>query len=309
MRRLDWILPGFSLLFCGTVAFSAAGPAARPDMAERIKAQEARVPRIEAVAAQDREEIERWYKMRRAGAVQEIARPAAAQLSLAEREQWVQYADLYLGRFYAPAYFNYGFTSPRAALLGQGMVQEYLISEMADLLASEEFERKLTQLVDERLEVSRVPFLRAGVVNGTVNLLEPQLLPLLRDQAQKLLVLVQQVRTELGAQVRQLDYQKKARLDATMDWENDLKAQVRGILEYLRQSESRPVQFGVVESVGYCPDGGYFCIIEGVDRPLGVGDTAGKVRILKIDQEKVEFAKDGTTWTQQLGAPPQPNWD
>jgi len=94
-----------------------------------------------------------------------------------------------------------------------------------------------------------------------------------------------------------------------MKWENDLKEQVRGILEYLRQSESRPVQFGVVESVGYCPDGGYFCLIQGVDRPLGIGDTVGKVRILKIDQEKVEFAKDGTTWTQQLEAAPQAFWD
>jgi hypothetical protein len=305
MRRWDWILPGFSLLFCGTVAFSAAGPAVRPDLAERIKAQEARVPRIEAVVARDREEVEQWYRMRRAEVVQQIARPAAARLSLAEREQWVQYADLYLDRFYAPAYLNYGFTNPRMALLGQAMVQEYLISEMANLLASEEFERKLTQVVDERLEVSRLPFLD----DGTVGLLEPQLLPLLRDQAQELLVLVQQVRTELGEQLRQLDYQKKARLDAIMEWENDLKEQVRGILEYLRQSESRPVQFGVVESVGYCPDGGYFCLIQGVDRPLGIGDAAGKVRIVKIDQEKVEFAKDGTTWTQQLGAAPQPYWD
>ena len=42
---------------------------------------------------------------------------------------------------------------------------------------------------------------------------------------------------------------------------------------------------------------------------LGIGDTVGKVRILKIDQEKVEFAKDGTTWAQQLGAAPQPFWD
>ncbi len=305
MRRLDWILPGFSLLFCGTVAFSAAGPAVRPDIAERIKAQEARVPRIEAVAAQDREEIERWYKMRRAEAVQEIARPAAARLSLAEREQWVQYADLYLDRFYAPAYFNYGFTSPRVALLGQAMVQEYLISEMANVLASEEFERKLTQVVEERLEVSPRPLLR----DGTVGLLEVQLLPLLRDRAQKLLILVRQVRTELAEQVRQLDNQRKARLDAIMKWENDLKEQVRGILEYLRQSESRPVQFGVVESVGYCPDGGYFCLIQGVDKVLGIGDTVGKVRIVKIDQEKVEFAKDGTTWTQNLGAAPQPFWD
>src|SRR5512146_2804210 len=148
MKRMDWILPGFSLLFCGTVAFSATGPAARPDLAERIKAQEARVPRIEAVVAQDREGIERWYKLRRAEAIQEIARPAAARLSLAEREQWVQYADLYLDRLYAPAYFTSGVTSPQVALLGQAMVQEYLISEMANLLASEEFERKLTQLVD-----------------------------------------------------------------------------------------------------------------------------------------------------------------
>jgi hypothetical protein len=305
MRRWNWILPGFSLLFCGTVAFSAAGPTTRPDMAERIKAQEARVPRIEAVAAQDREEVERWYKTRRAEAVQEIARPAAAQLSLAEREQWVQYADLYLDRFYAPAYFNYGFTNPRVALLGQAMIQEYLITEMANLLASEEFERKLTQVVEERLEVSAHPLLGAG----TVGLLEPQLLPLLQDQAQRLLVLVQQVRTELGEQVRQLDYQRKARLDAIMNWENDLKEQVRGILEYLRRAESRPVQFGVVDSVGYCPDGGYFCLIQGVDRPLGIGDTVGKVRIVKIDQEKVEFAKDEATWAQQLGAPPQPYWD
>jgi len=192
MRRLDWILPGFSLLFCGTVAFSATGPAVGPGIAERIKVQEARVPRIEALAAQNREEIERWYQTRRAEAVQDIARRAAARLSLAEREQWVQYADLYLDRFYAPAYFNYGFTSPRVALLGQAMVQEYLISEMANLLASEEFERKLAQVVNERLEVSPLPFLR----DGAVGLLEVQLLPLLRGQAQQLLVLVRQVRTE-----------------------------------------------------------------------------------------------------------------
>jgi hypothetical protein len=305
MRRLDWILPGFSLLFCGTVAFSAAGPAVGPGIAERIKVQEARVPQIEAVAAQDREQVEQWYKMRHAEAMQDIARRAAARLSLAQREQWVQYADLYLDRFYAPAYFNYGFTSPRVALLGQAMVQEYLISEMANVLASEEFERKLTQVVEERLEVSRLPLLR----DGAVGLLEVQLLPLLRGQAQQLLVLVRQVRTELGEQVRQLDYQRKARLDAIMKWENDLKEQVRNVLEYLRQSESRPVQFGVVESVGYCPDGGYFCIIQGVDRVLGIGDTVGKVRILTIDPEKVKFAKDGTTWAQQLGAAPQPFWD
>ena len=93
-----------------------------------------------------------------------------------------------------------------------------------------------------------------------------------------------------------------------MKWEKDLKEQVRGILEYLRQSESRPVRLGAVASVGYCVNSGYYCMIEGVDKVLAVGDTVDGIRVQKIDSEKVEFTKDGTTWTQPLGAPPQPFW-
>jgi len=94
-----------------------------------------------------------------------------------------------------------------------------------------------------------------------------------------------------------------------MEWENDLKEQVRGILEYLRQSESRAVRLGVVESVGYCPSSGYYCMIEGVDQVLATGDRIGRIRVLKIGPERVEFAKDGTTWAQALGASAQPFWD
>ena len=303
MRCADWILPGFSLLFCGTVAFSATGPAVRPDLAERIKIQEARVPQIEAQAARDRDRVQQWYRARRAAIVQEITRREAAQFSIAQRDVWVQYWDMYRDRFYTPAYFDPTFPSVYPmARLAQAMRGEYLISEMAELLASEEFEQKLTQIVEERLEVRRPNTSYGGWQ-------PPSYLPLLQRQARQLLTVVRSVRTQLTIELTQLDNQKKARLDAIMKWEDDLKEQVRGILEYLRRSESRPVQFGVVESVGYCPDGGYFCLIEGVHRPLGIGDTVGKVRIVKIDQEKVEFTKDGTTWTQQLGAAPQPHWD
>ncbi len=38
-----------------------------------------------------------------------------------------------------------------------------------------------------------------------------------------------------------------------MEWERDLKEQVRDILEYLRQREAREPDFGVVESIGYFP--------------------------------------------------------
>ena len=221
--------------------------------------------------------------------MQEITRREAARLSLAQRELWVQYADLYLDRPYTPAYFNSGFVSYRAALLGQAMIQEYLISEMADLLANQEFERKLVQIVEERLDVP--------------------LSPLLRDRATELLNLMRQVRAELTRELGQLENQRNARWEAIMEWEKDLKEQVRGILEYLRQSESRPGQFGIVESVGYCPSSGYYCMIEGVDRVLGVGDRVGSVRVLKIDPEKVEFGNEGTTWAQALGASPQPFWE
>ena len=69
-------------------------------------------------------------------------------------------------RISTPAFIS----SYRVALLGQAMIQEYLISEMADLLASGEFERKLEQIVEERLEVACehgggcrcLPLLRGG---------------------------------------------------------------------------------------------------------------------------------------------------
>jgi hypothetical protein len=290
MKSSDWIVPGFLLLVCGSAVLSGTGPSVKPQIAERIKIQETRLPEIEALAAREREQVEQWYKVRRGEVAQEIARREAARLSLAQRELWVQFADLCLDRPYAPAYFNSGFvSSDRAALLGQAMIQEYLISEMADILVNREFERKLAQIVEERLDVP--------------------LLPLLRDRAVEFLALVRRVRAELTLVRGQLRNQRNARLEAITEWEQDLKEQVRGILEYLRQSESHQVRFGVVESVGCSPDGGCFCMIAGVDRVLGVGDRIGRVRVVKIDPEKVEFAKDGTTWAQSLGVPPQPFWD
>ena len=181
------------------------------------------------------------------------------------------------------------------ALLDQAMYEEYLISEMADLLANGEFEQKLEQVVEERLRV-RTPYTSYGGWEPA------SYLPVLQRRAQELLIVVRRVRTQVAIELRQLDNQRQARLDAIMEWEENLKEQVRGILEYLRQSESRPVRLGVVESVGYCPSSGYYCTIEGVDKVLATGDRIGRIRVLKIGPEKVEFAKDGTTWAQAVGA-------
>jgi hypothetical protein len=302
MKRSMWIIAGIFLLSWGMAVGAESGPASQPQVAERIKIQEARVPQIEAFAAQDRQQAEQWYQTRRAAVVQDITRSEAARFTLAQRELWVGYAGHYLGRPYAAEYLSPTFiTSTSVAVLDEAMYEEYLISQMADVLASGEFEQKLEQVIQERLEV-RTPDGGYGVWQP------PSYLPVLQRQAQELLIVVKRVRTQLAIEVTQLENQKNARLEAIMEWENRLKEQVRDILEYLRQSESRPVRFGAVASVGHCVDSGYYCMIEGVDKVLAVGDTVDGVRVVKIDPEKVEFAKDGTSWTQPLGAPPQPFW-
>lgn len=168
------------------------------------------------------------------------------------------------------------------------VIEEYFVDEMGSLLMGEDFQRKLTQIADERLEVP--------------------LTPLLRREARTLLALVVRLRAKLAMELTPLENARTARLEAAMKWERDLKEQVRGILEYLRQQEAREPDFGAVESIGHFPRGGYFCMIEGVDRVLGIGDRVGRVRVLHIDREKVEFVQDGTRWVQQLGAPAQPSW-
>ncbi len=303
MKSSGWIIPALVLLCCGTVALAAAGPST-PSSAESIKIQEARLPQIEAAATRDREQVQQWYQSRRAEVVRQITRPEAARFTSAQRTLWVGYAGLYSRQAYTVPYsFNIGWPpSVQTALLADAMVGEYLISEMADLLADGDFERKLERLVDERLAVG-IP----SVDDHSEIAFTEQ--ALLQTQAQELLIIVRRVRTQIAIELTQLENQKNARLDAIMKWENDLKGQVHDILNYLRQSQSRPVQLGVVEAVGYCPTSGYYCLIEGVDRVLAVGDRVGAVRVLKIDAEKVEFAKDGTTWAQSLGAAPQAQWE
>ncbi len=301
MKSSGWIIPALVLLCCGTVAPAAGGPSTPPS-AESIKIQEARVPRIEAVAARDREQVQQWYRSRRAALVREIARPEAAQLTSTQRALWVQYADLYFHRAYTVPYFsNGGASTTQMAVLGDAMVEEYLISEMADLLTDGDFERKLEQIVDEPLAVG-IP----TVADRSEVAFAEQ--ALLRTRAQELLIIMRRVRSQITIESTQLENQRKARLDAIMKWENDLKGQVRDILNYLRQSQSHPMQLGMVEAVGYCPTSGYYCMIEGVDNVLAVGDRVGDIRVLKIDAEKVEFAKNGTTWVQPLGAAPQAHW-
>jgi len=270
----------------------AEGSSDRPAISERIAIQEARLPQIEAAATREREQIEQRAEGRRFEIARQTARRGAAQLSLLERALWTEFAQLSHGETQAEGYLYdlhfgdayYDQTIP----LRQALIEDYFVSEMAQLLQSDAFRNKLVQITEERLNVP--------------------LQPLLRERARKLLSLTDSLRAELSMGVRQLENARTGRLDAAMEWETTLKKQVRENLEYLRRTESKEPGLGVVESIGYSPQSGYFCMVEGVDRVLGTGDTIGAVRVLNIEREKVEFAKDGATWAQQLGAPAQSYW-
>jgi hypothetical protein len=290
MKVSNWFIPALSTLFSASVAVAAGPSATGANLEQRIRIQQERLPQIEQMAKQEREQAEQWYPRERNESAQYVARETAARFPLAERLRWIEYARMYADRlstvyYFGTPYFNHPFTE-RAIWLSYAMVEEYTISEMADLLQSESFRAKLTQVEDGYWE-----------------------LPILRREARRLLDLMDTLNVELTMSVQQLERNKAARLEEVSQQEKGLQEQVRTILDYLRQSGQRPPQLGVVEAVGYSPQTGYYCMVEGIDRVLQPGDTARGVRVVSIDAQKVAFAKNGTTWAQGLGTPAQPPWD
>ena len=289
MKASHWIIPALSTLFFTAVAL-AANPSSADNLATRVRLQQDRLPQIEQMARQEREQVEQWYKRQRAGALQEDAREAAVELSRAQRTLWVEFAKMHQYEPYAAGYFDASYYvlpfGSEAALLRYAMDKEYCVSEMARLLLSESFRQKLTQIVNEHWEV-----------------------PLLQREASQLLVLMDTLDAKLKRHLQQLDTDRQARLDAVSQQERDLQEQVRTISDYLKKAEQRKPQLGVVDAVACSPQSGYFCMIEGIDEVLRPGDSVRGVRVVRIDPEKVEFTRDGVAWTQDLGAPAQPHWD
>ncbi len=291
MRASNWIVAGVSVLSCAAVAFCADASSTGSDLSERIRIQEERLPEIERVAAQETEQVEQWYARRRTQLAQETARRVAAvQLNHSLRFLWTEFGTVlgnepYLQGYYEAPHYAYPLR-PEAAVLRDAMIEEYFVSRMADLLLSEDFREKLIQIVSESWQTR-----------------------LLQDESARLLTLMEKVHAELIMDLQMLENQKKEKLEAISRWERDLQEQVSGILNHLREKAGREPQLGVVESIGYGPQGGYFCTIEGVNELLRPGDTARGVRVVSIDPEKVEFSKEGTVWTQVLGGPAQPYWD
>ncbi len=289
MKVSDWLIPALTAWFSASVVLAAGPSRTGTNLEQRIRIQQERLPQIEQMVQREREEVERWYEGQRAETPYK-ARELAARFPLAERLRWIEYSRMYADRvspayYFGSTYYSYPY-SEYAILLPAAMLEEFTISEMADLLQSKSLRAKLVQVEDEYWE---------PVV--------------LRRAARRMLDLMDTLNVELTMDVRQLERNKAARLNEIARQEKDLQEQVRTILDYLKQSAQRPPQLGVVEAVGYSPQTGYYCMVEGIDKVLQPGDSVRGIRVVTVDPQKVEFARNGTTWTQGVGAPAQRQWD
>jgi hypothetical protein len=81
-------------------------------------------------------------------------------------------------------------------------------------------------------------------------------------------------------------------------------------------SPAQATPYGTVIAVIYYNKGS-FCMIEGIDEIIKVGDTINNaqtknVKIVKIDMDidsaRVEFDGNGRQWAQTVGQSPNPGW-
>jgi len=298
MRISSFTITALCILFCGTVGLCNT-QAADSSLQQRIQIQEQRLAEIDQAAASKMEQVEAWYADQRialAQEIQQIARLAAIRLDPDARFLWVEFANIYRAKPLPDVYFvpevrfnanNYLFTGNwETAILRNSMLDEYLVSETADLLLSEDFAIKLATIEDEGWQA-----------------------PGLRDEARQLLRLTKQVRARARAACDHLEYRKSLQIDGIAQWERELKQQVTEVLEFLRRTGTSDIAVGTVLAVGCSAENEWVAEIEGEEGNLRSGDTVRGVKIVSINTESVQFAKNGTTWSQEIGAPASAHWD
>ena len=88
--------------------------------------------------------------------------------------------------------------------------------------------------------------------------------------------------------------------------EKDMRKDIFRIMDEI-QAQPKTPEIGVVSVI--CHDEkAAVCMVDGVDGILRAGDTVGKITVLKIGREQVEFAKGNQKWVQVIGQPANPAW-
>jgi len=264
----------------------------------RLKIQQQRLKDIEHLAASERQAIEQWYA-RHLAELRQLAQRQAKQLILSGRMLWTEFIKMNNETPHADTYFKmndqipfaYGYFKNTTSIfikdiktfeLREAMIDSYFLSEAANLLLDSKFSELLTDLSN-------------GSAYNPANLL-------IRSEARKLLRLAKEFESEL----MRLESRRNDRLAALEQWEKGLKEHVYKVMREIKALPETP-ELGVVSAIS-CDQMRAICMVDGVDEVLQTGDKINNVTVVRIQQDRVEFAKAGQKWTQKIGESANPAW-
>jgi exonuclease VII large subunit len=252
---------------------------------QRLKIQEERLQNMEEIILKERQEIENWYS-RHLSELRQLAERRAKQIILSKRMLWTEFIKMNNQIPYANGYLSNTartfIRDTKSFKLRDAMIDSYFLSTAADFLMDSDFHKLLTDLAD-------------GSGYNPQNLL-------IRLEARKLLHLVK----EFDAELIRLQDRKSIKLTALEQRGKDMRKDIFRIMGEIQTQPKRP-EVGVVNVI--CHDErAAVCMVDGVDGILKEGDTIGKITVLKIDREKVEFAKGNQRWVQAIGQPANTAW-
>jgi len=273
-------------------------PATEAQIEARLKIQQQRLKDIEQLAVSERQAIEQWYA-RQLTELRQLAQRQAKQIILSQRMLWTEFIKMNNEIPHADTYFKmndqipfaHGYFKNTSSIfikdmktfeLREAMIDSYFLSTAANLLLDHEFCKLLTDLS-----------------NGSAY--NPQNL-LIRSEARKLLRLAKEFESDL----MRLENRRNDRLAGLEQWEKGLREHVYKVMREIKAQPETP-ETGVVSAISYDKKGA-LCMIDGVDKVLQPGDTIQEVTVVRIHQDRVEFAKVGQRWVQKIGEPANPAW-
>jgi hypothetical protein len=273
---------------------SQAAEQNQADHSEQLKIQKERLQDIRDIVSRERQTIENSYLAGLARLKQD-ALQQARRIRLFDRMLWTEFISENFQTYYAD---NYIYKSPplrydrNARKLRRAMIDSYFLDMVADFLMDADARKLLAYKVN----------INRDTACDSRNFL-------FQRQAQELLAIMDY----FALLSENLENQRASELINLQIWEESSMAEVRrAIREMVSPPKATP--YGTVIAVIYYNKGS-FCMIEGIDEIIKLGDTINNaqtknVKIVKIDidRARVEFDGNGRQWAQAVGQSPNPGW-
>ncbi len=269
---------------------SQAAEQNQADHSEQLNVQQERLQDIRDTASSERQNIENRYLAGLAQLKQD-ALQQARRIRLLDRILWTEFISKSGQKPYSDIYFynarTFILNNPKAFdKLRGAMIDSYFLNTATDFLMDADAKKLLAYIANN------------NAPRDSNNLL-------IRRQAQELL----EVMDYFAALSEKLENQKASELADLQIWEESSIADSQ-----MAAPPAEATPYGTVIAVT-CYNKGAFCMIEGIDEIIKVGDTinnnkAKNVKIVKIDtgKAKVEFDRNGRQWAQTVGQSPNPGW-